>query len=324
MTTFRIGQHRIETWLEPFAILDLPDSNRDKTLHGELRLLPSRYANRPIVVLTELGRNILCAHISGSLPRTSLSVDLVAGLSVNTQVNPPTKLNSWGFQFLNVLWDLRGIALRRSDLNAIKSALTTSFGNHPHPEWFPKSSDDDDIIQHVNKTSQWGLKHNSEILKTPLGDNVHYYWIDSNLEFCSPSTLRKPTTLQNFTTVIPPCTCSESQTPSKEIQERNLESERRRVIQYLNDVFVNVPVSEWTLEGHRDAQNKDRGTVAQPKKFNRSSRDRWKFDDYGLTICPSIGNLAANLRTFYPSNEELIELVQALQHELGELFPRSY
>ena len=309
--------HTNSSSIDPFNFLESPQQNGTSSLHLVQRLLSN---GRPIMVLTESGRNIVCSHLSGSYPQTELGTDLIECLAVNTQVSPPTKLNGWGFHFLNLLWNFRGIALRRSDLNALKSALADSFNNHPHPEWFPKRSEDDDIIQHVNKTSQWGLKHNSETLKSPTGDLVNYYWITTPLEFCAPSTLRKQGVPQNFETVIPKCDCPEDKIDNSEAitAERNLVLERLKVVRYLTDTYLNVPLSEWTLEGHRDAQNKDRGTVAQPKRFNRSSRDRWKFDDYGLTRCPSIGNLISNLRDFYPSNEELTMLASALDHELNQ------
>jgi len=317
MTKTRIGQHLVDAWIEPFVILDLPNAEDKVTLHGELRFLSADHKDRPIIILTEIGRTILCAHIAGSLPQTSLSPDLIQALSINSQVTPPTKLNSWGLHFLNVLWNMHGIALRRSDLNAIKSALADSFRNHPHPEWFPKRSDDDDIIQHVNKTGQWGLKHNAELLRSPSGDSVNYYWISTPLEFTTPRELRKVGVPQNFKSPVPACDCLIEPLEMPEESDRDLVLERLRVIQFLVDSFLNVPISGWTLEGHKDAQNKERGTVAQPKKFNRSAKDRWKFDDYGLTRCPSVGNLTDNLRDFYPSNEELSELLQALQKELG-------
>lgn len=307
--------HTNSSPIDPFKLLVAPEQNYNESLHLVQRQLGN---GRPIMVLTELGRNIVCSHISGSYPQTELAPDFVECLSVNSQVNPPTKLNAWGFHFLNLLWNFRGFALRRSDLNALKSALADSFNNHPHPGWFPKRSEDDDIIQHVNKTSQWGLRHNSETLRSPAGDLVNYYWLTTPLEFCSPSSLRKKGVIQNFETAIPKCECPDEEAgdPSEFVQERDLALERMKVLRYLTDTFLNVPLSDWTLEGHRDAQNKDRGTVAQPKKFNRSARDRWKFDDYGLTRCPSIGNLIANLRDFYPSDEELVLLANALDQEL--------
>lgn len=313
MSPTDLPHHVVSTWVEPFTILHLPTSECSHTLHGESRVLPSKYANRPIIVLTEMGRSILCAHISGTLPLTSLSPDLVAALSVNTQVNPPTSLNSWGFHFLNVLWNFRGIALRRSDLTSIKTALAESFKNHPHAEWFPKRSEDDDIIQHVNKTGQWGLTKNSETLKAPNGESVTYYWLDLPLIFEAPRNVTK----QNFDTPIPKCSCIPELTVASETIDRDLALERLRVLQYLNDNFANVPLSDWTLEGHKDAQNKNLGTVAQPKRFNRTARDKWKFDDLGLILCPSVGNLSSNLRKFYPSDEELWTILKAVQNELG-------
>jgi hypothetical protein len=317
MNPSELRDHIVNKWVEPFTILELPSTGRNQTLHGETRLLSSKYSNRPIVVLTELGRNILCAHISGSLPPTSLSPDLVAALAVNTQVNPPTSLNSWSFHFLNVLWNLRGIALRRSDLNFIKVALADSFKNHPHPEWFPKRSEDDDIIQHVNKTGQWGLSKKSEALKAPNGDSVTYYWLDLPLTFELPR-IQSP---QNFTTQIPNCNCQPESGHTPESSDRDLSLERLRVIQFLNDNFINVPLSDWTSEGHKDAQNKELGTVAQPKRFNRTARDKWKFDNNGLIICPSVGNLTSNLRKFYPSDDELKKLLAELTKELGSTTP---
>lgn len=317
MGLHQINSHKVSTWVEPFAVLNLPSSDQDESLHGQTRLLSASYNNRSVIVLTEIGRNILCAHIRGSLPQTCLSPDLVTALSVNSVVNPPTSLNSWGFHFLNLLWNFRGIALRRSDLNSLKAALGDSFRNHPHPEWFPKQSEDDDIIQSVNKTSQWGLAHNSERLKTPSGEMVYYYWIAQPLVFVTPTALRKPTVPQNFITQIPSCNCDPSLIKSSTFSERDLAIERLRINQFLIDNFINVPLSEWTIEGHKDAQNKDRGTVAQPKKFNRAARDRWKFDDNGMTRCPSIGNLSTNLRDFYPSDTELTQLLSAIQNELG-------
>lgn len=312
MYASNLRDHIVNKWVEPFRILDLPSTGRDRTLHGEIRHLSIKHGDKPIVVLTEVGRNILCAHISGTLPLTSLSPDLVVALSVNTQVNPPTSLNSWGFHFLNVLWNFKGIAFRRSDLNFIKAALAESFKNHPHPEWFPKRSEDDDIIQHVNKTGQWGLSKKSEALKAPNGDSVTYYWLDLPLSFELP----RNQTSQNFDTPIPDCNCQPETDHSVELSDRDLALERLRVIQFLNDNFINVPLSDWTLEGHIDAQNKDLGTVAQPKRFNRTARDKWKFDKNGLIICPSVGNLTSNLRKYYPSDEELMQLIDALNKEL--------
>ena len=300
--------------LELSSFLSFPKSDERESLHLIRRELNDA---RPILVLTEIGRQILCAHIAGAFPQTCLAPDLVEALLTNSKVNPPTNLNSWGFHFLNLMWNLRGIALRRSDLNAFKAAIANSFANHPHPEWFAKRSEDDDAIQHVNKSSQWGLKHKSETLRSPNGESVTYYYLSTPFDFTNPSTLRKPGTPQSFETLIPTCKCQVLIEETPEITYRDLAIERLRVLEYLTDSFLNVPVSGWTLEGHKDAQNKERGTVAQPKKFNRSARDRWKFDEYGLTRCPSIGNLTDNLRDFYPSDEELNELLLALQNELG-------
>ena len=306
--------HTNSTPLELTSFLDFPVGAERETLHLMRRELDG---NRPALILTEIGRQILCAHIAGSFPQTCLAPDLVEALSTNSKVNPPTNLNSWGFHFLNLMWNLRGIALRRSDLNAFKTAIASSFANHPHPEWFAKRSEDDDAIQHVNKTSQWGLQHKSEILKSPNGEAINYYYLSTPFDFSNPSALRKPSASQSFETQIPPCNCEVTVDQVPVVDHRDLVKERLRVLEYLTDSFLSVPVSGWTLEGHKDAQNKDRGTVAQPKRFNRSARDRWKFDDYGLTRCPSIGNLTDNLRDFYPSNEELVELLHALQDELG-------
>lgn len=309
-----IFPHTNSTPLELASFLNFPVGAERETLHLMRRELSG---HRPILSLTEIGRQILCAHIAGAFPQTCLTPDLIEALSINSKVNPPTNLNSWGFHFMNLMWNLRGMALRRSDLNSFKTAIASSFANHPHPDWFAKRSEDDDAIQHVNKTSQWGLQHKSEILRSPTGESIHYYYLSTPFDFTNPSALRKPGAKQSFETQIPPCNCEVQVDQVPVADHRDLVKERLRVLEYLTDSFLNVPVSGWTLEGHKDAQNKDRGTVAQPKKFNRSARDRWKFDDYGLTRCPSIGNLTENLRDFYPSNEELLELLHALQEELG-------
>jgi hypothetical protein len=72
------------------------------------------------------------------------------------------------------------------------------------------------------------------------------------------------------------------------------------------------------MEGHRDPTNKERGLVAQPSQYNRHSKSKWKFDEYGLKECPTVEYLEAQLERFYPSPAEREALIRVLFDSLGE------
>lgn len=74
--------------------------------------------------------------------------------------------------------------------------------------------------------------------------------------------------------------------------------------------FIDTPDANWDM-GHADASARDGRLVMQPAWYQRSRRDRFKFDDDGLVLCPSVDELASNASRYY-SEEEQRALLAAL------------
>jgi len=301
---------------DPRACLRLPDAVDTSTEHAVKRHLVGDHDGQPVYLLTESGRSIFCAHLASGSPWIAWPEDFVDAVRPYNNITPPNTIQNWQFHMINVLWRFQGFAFRRSDLSFIKDALFTAFQRHPHPEWFPRLSEDTDVIQHVNKSGQWGLSHHSGSLTMADGRTTTYYWLRRPVKY--DPVCRKPRPADHeFQPVLPGCGCTTTQGASPALAP-GLASERARIIDYLYQNWIGVPLSGWTLEGHRDPVNKDKGLVAQPVQFNRHSRSKWKFDENGMKECPTVEYLEAQLERFYPSAAEREALIRVL---FGSLEP---
>lgn len=281
-------------------------------------------AGSPIGVLTGEGLDRLCSNIGVARPFTRLPRDLVEVLTRHIpQANPPTSPSRWEFHFLSLLWSFPAIGFRRSDLSRLLLAFSSAFESYrwedgqQHREWFPAYDVDSDPIQHVNKTSQWGVEHSCENLARPFdGRIVTYYFITLPLR---PNSNARNLKAANTPIVdwTPPALVAPPPAPVPAAAAGPTKS-RIEVLTYLAATWTAVMERNWTPEGHRDPDNKVSGGLCwQPKAYNRAQRDRFKFDEYGLPRCPAVGHLSRHLRDFYPSDNELQRLRRAIDEELG-------
>jgi predicted transcriptional regulator len=146
-----------------------------------------------------------------------------------------------------------------------------------------------DIIQHVNKTDQWGLVHKTEKRK--------YYSIPRPFEYC-------------------PCHVNKRMKFSSLVDEKEKEQHVERVKSYLKKYYIDVPACQWDL-GHKNphiSDNSVNNLVIQPP-LQRAFRDLYKFDDNGMKFCPTVEEIKRNSSKYY-SNEELKELIIHFQDVL--------
>jgi hypothetical protein len=302
--------------------LDLPTQGGPKvTADAALHTLES---GDDVYLLTPSGRAIMCGLLAAQSPWMQYPDSFVTALSSlgGGNITPSKGVNSWPFHFLNLLWRMRNFAFRRSDLLAAMVAMRSAMDRTRHPDWFPQLTEDSDVIQMVNKSGQWGLKHQQFSGQIPddTDRSVAYYTLAGPLE--QEIGKRNP---KGYVQPEPP-TCDHivaeaddsifSITPQ---EARKKETERAAILDYMKRTWVNVPLEDWTLNGHKDPTNKELpdNLVAQPKDYNRKMRNKWKFDEFGLPWCPSVEHLAKQLDTFYPSEIERRMLFEALAKDLG-------
>jgi len=304
----------------PSKHLILPDEVGDKTVHAVKTRLLGEHEGRPVYLLTESGRTIFCSWLASLDPWVCWPEDLLEAVKPYTNIALPNSLKSWQFHMINLLWRYSSFAFRRSDLLHISKALHTSFQNHPHPEWFPKLNEDSDVIQHVNKSGQFGLVSNSAKLRSPEGISTSYYWLRTPVRYDPRARFPKPNDYSHQP-VLPKCDCK-VKTTQEEKENLELLKEKERAVHRVKDwhskTFIEPPISEWTLEGHKDPFNKDLGTVAQPSAYNRQSKSKWKFDDYSMPKCPTVEHLKTRLDEFYSAREEKAELARVLLEDLAK------
>jgi hypothetical protein len=292
---------------DPAACLELPLAEDEVTRHAVLRRLTGEHGGQPVYLLTEAGRALFCAHLAAGAPWVSWPQDFIEELKPYNNITPPTSLASWQFHMVNALWRFQQFAFRRSDLSMLKEALFAAFQLHPHPDWFPKLGEDTDVIQHVNKSGQWGLAHNSGTLHKADGSSTTYYWLRRPIKYDTVCRKPRPADFE-YQPTLPDCNCV--QPGDAPVVDPDLAVQRARVIDHLYRTWIEVPVKDWTLEGHRDPDNKNLGVVAQPSEYNRHSKSKWKFDDHGMKECPTVGYLDGRVDRFYPSEHERCELVR--------------
>jgi hypothetical protein len=300
----------------PRACLRLPDREGEVTEHAAARMLGGEHDGQLVYVLTEGGRAVFCAHLASSHPWTTWPEDFIEAIRPYNNIAPPMSLSSWEFHMVNLLWRFQDFAFRRSDLTHVKDALFECFQNSPHPDWFPRRSEDTDVIQHVNKSGQWGLAHNASLLLRPQGGSTTYYWLRRPVKYDQKCREPRPADF-GFQPILPSCACPTTAASVSSSDMAGLAAERARVIDYLYRTWVGVPLKEWTLDGHRDPDNKELGVVAQPSEYNRHSKSKWKFDEYGMKECPTVDYLRSRLEQFYPSLPERKALLIALFQSLS-------
>lgn len=143
-----------------------------------------------------------------------------------------------------------------------------------------------DIIQHVNKTDQWGLQHKTEERK--------YYSIPRPFVYCSCHVKKR----SKFTSLV---------------DEKEKSQHVERVKDYLRKYYMDIDPSQWDI-GHKDphiTDNSAKNMVIQPP-LQRAYRDSYKFDDNGFRLCPTIDEIKRNAKKYY-KKEELKELILHFQ-----------
>lgn len=273
--------------------LDMPGPGRLATQHGVVR----RNAQGGVhIVLTPQGRKLFCAALQIAEPWTTWPADFVAGAKSYADMAPPPP-SSWEFHIANLLWRYPHLAFRRSDLEEAAKAMDTAFTSNPGPAKFPAYDEDGDVIQKANKTGQWGLLRwqgdgsgRYNLARPTDGAPTHYYFLDPLVR--RDPTVRKTRTQQMVTHL--------AATPAMTAAE----SFRYEALSYIYREWFHQLEKDWTLNGHRDPDNKSTGGVlAQPKKFNKDTQNRWKLDEFGFPELPTVGHLLANAMAWFPAND---------------------
>jgi hypothetical protein len=204
---------------------------------------------------------------------------------------------------------------------AIKAGMVSAFVSYQwedgltHPEWFPSMSPDEDVIQHVNKSGQWGVKHQTVSLGIPEGGKSNFYLLRRPLDFDHAGReLRRDATVPLKTWTRPTATAKPVDLP-----DETLLASREDVLSFLTENWLLVSADKWSDNGHRDPDNKDTGGMCcQPEGYNRKQKAKFKFDKYGLPLCPTVTYLTADVTKFYPSESERRRLLEALAKSLGD------
>lgn len=134
-----------------------------------------------------------------------------------------------------------------------------------------------DCIQLVNKTEQWGLK--SESIKH---EGKQHYRIPYPFEYISLHIKKR----------------------SKLVISGSKEEKVACIKEWIQKHYIDVPVDKWEV-GHRDPHkddNTEANLVYQPPIQGRF-RDRFKFDEHGLTRYPTVKELKNNTRVYYNEDE---------------------
>lgn len=141
-----------------------------------------------------------------------------------------------------------------------------------------------DPIQQLNKVSQFGLKHLCIRIDGEDYHNIPYpYQYD-------PKYIRN------------------KYDGSSEDRDRMIDQFKAKCQSY-----IDIPNSQYDV-GHCDRQNND-DICFQPPSYQRSRRDRFKYNPDGTQKCPTVDELTKNFDKYYPSFEEKQKIVEVLGDE---------
>jgi hypothetical protein len=133
-----------------------------------------------------------------------------------------------------------------------------------------------DVIQAINKTDQWGLVHKTQ--------DRQFYCIPRPFEYTDVHLKKR----NSF---------------GSELDKDDKSSLVRKAKGWLKKYYMDVPEEKWEL-GHKDplGSNAVSNLVMQPP-IQKAFRDRFKFDSYGLRLCPTALELTSNLKKYYTKAE---------------------
>lgn len=202
----------------------------------------------------------------------------------------PKGRSSMEFHMVSILASHPEYAFHRDDLTEIRKAYSDWYKRRPNVKPRPSGlKGTGDPIQNVNKTGQWGLVHQS----VRLGENRQHYY-----------TLREPYEFDSL---------------ARKLQEAiPLNSEDRdayieRVQEFVNRRY-SAPPEDWD-QGHANP-NDPSATIWQPKSLNRSHRNRFIFDKFGMVLCPTVSEIKNNVDSYFSTPAEKKELAIFMVSEI--------
>jgi hypothetical protein len=198
---------------------------------------------------------------------------------------------SLGFVFPNILAGHPEYAFKREDLEGILHGVLRWYEAHPEVRPRPHRSTGrgSDVIQHVNKTGQWGLMHQAVGTR-----NTPHYMLRAPFGFAAGA--------RRLITATPIST--ENRTAAVAVIKDRVRQE-----------WLDVPEEEWDV-GHARPGDPT-SLVYQPRSYQRSRRDRFIFDELGMVKCPTAQELATHLDQYYTPEEQAV-LRDALSQKFGE------
>jgi hypothetical protein len=133
-----------------------------------------------------------------------------------------------------------------------------------------------DVIQIANKTDQWGLLHTTYKRK--------YYYIPRPYIYIAIHLGKR----KNF---------------GKAIDEASKLEKIKNTKDFLTKFYIDIPDNDWDM-GHIDPTGKsDACNLVMQPPIQRAYRNRFKFDEHGLRLCPTIDELKTNVSKYYSQVE---------------------
>lgn len=257
---------------------------------GHYERLVTRPEGMAVRRMTLLGRESFCETIIKQGPAKSVAKGVKKFIKDNhIPLSALPGSYSWEGIFNYVLAAHPEYVFSREDLVMIKRAFQEWFLANPTVTPRPRGlQGDGDVIQHVNKSGQWGLAHQKVVLEGRSGD---YYLLREPYSY-KPAARK----LQEL----------------EAASEGDRDSQIARIKEYHLQEWISVPNGSWDA-GHRSPG--DGGAkVWQPKSYQRSRRDRFKFDELGMVLCPSVEELLAHPDKYY-SKDERAKIARALTQQ---------
>lgn len=203
----------------------------------------------------------------------------------NISSSAPGIRTSWDFHLNSILAAHPEYAFDRDDLVEFRRAYSGWYLRRKNEVPRPSQSSltrKGDSIQPVNKSGQWGLQHQTVYYKSR---NHPYYTLRPPFTFLPNARKLRKTTL-----------------PDNATKEALVKRQQARIAQRVAPWF-DTPWQEWDY-GHASPDDPT-PTVLQPRSYQRSLRDRFKFDDDGFVLVPTVKEIVNNSGKYYSTEEQM-------------------
>lgn len=241
--------------------------------------------------LTGLGRQLLAGQIRTKGPYTSWVPSLQQFLDehqIPSSAAPGP--GSWTFLMPNLVAAHPEYEFSRDDLTEFRRAFSDWYRGHPDVTPRPRALGDGDAIQGLNKTGQWGLKHQ----KRDLSGTTFY-------------RLRPPFTYLAAARYL---------LDAQPLDPSDRAAQVQRVKDYMIANWIDVPDDQWE-QGHANPADPSK-LVWQPGQYQRARRDRYIFDEMGLPTARTVEGMKQAITSGLYSVDDQRKLLELLKAKLQE------